>query len=209
MYLFGVFLIGFGIVFLIMGVVALSTADSSLVAGLICIGCFSVPMLVSGIWLVRRAESRRQGETVSQAPPATAIQPGLIGILQRAQALNLSQLNWVGWLVLLATFIFVLAEAFALTSIWRDITLVHQLKRLIALTMLFLAIGFFAGIRWILKKIGISIYLPEYDSTLADASARLDPSPADDAPERNQSSAPSSASASGTEANPPRIPGSP
>jgi hypothetical protein len=70
-------------------------------------------------------------------------------------------LNWVGWLLLFGTFGFVGAEIAALVRLlgppgpggWR-----HWQAKVAAPIMVFLAIGFFASIKWLLGRLGVSIY---------------------------------------------------
>jgi hypothetical protein len=162
MYVVGKVLVGLGIALLVMGGVAL-VAGAPVIGGLICIGCVPVPMIVGGIALVRRAEDRARGGDVPPAEcPVTAgvERIGITGILDRVRAFDLNQLNWLGWLLLLGTFGFALAEAAALVWMWPG-GWDRRLAKPAALVMLFLAIGFFAGTRWLLGQLGVSIYRRE------------------------------------------------
>jgi hypothetical protein len=160
MYVVGVVLVGLGITLLIMGGVAL-VSGAPVMGGLICIGCIPVPMIIGGIALVRRAEDRITSEdvlpgerlaTTEREPPT-----GISGVLDRVRAFDLNQLNWVGWLLLLGTFGFALAEGAALVWMWPD-GWDRQLAKWVAPPMVFLAVGFFAGTRWLLAQLGVSIY---------------------------------------------------
>jgi hypothetical protein len=157
-YVVGVVLLGLGITLLIMGGVAL-VAGAPVVGGLVCIGCVAVPMIIGGIALVRRVEDRAKGRGVPSAEclAAGAKPTGVTGVLDQVRKFDLNQLNWVGWLLLLGTFGFVFAEAAALVWIW-PAGWDQRLTELVALPMLFLAIGFFTATRWLLGQLGVSIY---------------------------------------------------
>jgi len=162
MYVVGVVLIGLGITFLIMCGVALS-AGAPVIGGLICIGCVPVPMLIGGIALVRRAEDRTAGGGVQPAecPDVPGSTP--VGIWERIRDFDLSRLNWVGWLLLLGTFGFVGVEIATLVWLIDLGGWDHRLAmKVAALPMVFLAAGFFAGNRWLLGRLGVSIYRRQY-----------------------------------------------
>ena len=158
-YVVGVVLLGLGITLLIMGGVAL-VAGAPVMGGLVCIGCVPVPMILGGIALVRRAEDRITGGDMPPAERPAAAEVGPTGILDRVRAFDLNRLNWVGWLLLLGTFGFALAEAAALVWIWPG-GWDRQLAQLVAPLMVVLAVGFFAGTRWLLGQLGVSIYRRE------------------------------------------------
>ncbi len=168
MYVLGKVLLGLGITLLIMGGVAL-VFGAPVLGGLICIGCVPVPMIVVGIALIRRAEDRARNSGVMPATEANddlavaqRVPTGITGIRQRVQMFDLNSLNWIGWLLLLATFGFALAVAAALVWMWPD-QWDRQYKKLAGTIIFFMAIGFFAGTRWLLSRLRVSIYRQERD----------------------------------------------
>jgi len=70
----------------------------------------------------------------------------------------LNRLNWVGWLLLIGTLGFVGAEVAALVWLLGPGGWDRRLAKLAALPMLLVAIGFFVGARWLLGRLGVSIY---------------------------------------------------
>jgi hypothetical protein len=161
-YVVGVILLGLGITLLIMGVVAL-VAGAPVAGGLVCIGCVPAPMIIGGIALIRRAEDRIAGGGArpAECPAAAEVEPsGITEILDRVRAFDLNQLNWVGWLLLLGTFGFALAEGAALVWMWPG-GWDRRLAKLVSPLTVFPAVGFFAGTRWLLGQLGVSIYRRE------------------------------------------------
>jgi hypothetical protein len=116
-------------------------------------------MIIGGISLVRRAEGRAKGSGVSPAECPAALASAPVGIRERIANFDLNQLNWVGWLLLFGTLGFVGGEIAVL--VWL-INLGEWDRRLAmkvsAPPMVFLAIGFFAGTRYLLGQLGVSIY---------------------------------------------------
>jgi hypothetical protein len=157
MYVVGVVLLGLGITLLVMGGVAL-IVGGPVIGGLICIGCFPVPMIIGGITLVRRAEDRINDQGVPPAECRATLGSAPVGFRERIVYFDLNQLNCIGWLLLFGTFGFVGVEIAAVVWLidqggW-DRRLAVQLS---APAMFFLAVGFFAGIRWLLGQWGVSI----------------------------------------------------
>jgi hypothetical protein len=158
----GMFLLGFGICLLIPSGVALYYAEGILqvIGFLVCTGLIPIPMIVGGIAIIRKAEdaaAQEAGWTEEAEEQATGNPVGRT--LERARQFELNDLNWVGWLLLLGTFGFVVAEAFILARLFEnDAWGGRPVNRLIGLGMVFLSIGFFVGLRWLLRVLGISIY---------------------------------------------------
>jgi len=170
-YVVGVVLIGLGITLLIMGGVAL-IAGAPVIGGLICIGCVPVPMLIGGIALVRRAENRTKGGGVQTAECPAAPGSAPVGIWERIRDFDLNRLNWVGWLLLLGTFGFVGVEIAILVWLIDLGEWDHRRAMKVAATpMVLLAVGFFAGTRWLLGRLGVSIYRRQSDRAEPDAAA--------------------------------------
>jgi hypothetical protein len=156
----GVWLVGLGITLLVMCVfpVAYASTPGELIGWLACAGLVPGSLICVGIALVRRAEDRaRGGESLPDECPATP-DVGRVGILDRVRAFDLNRLNWVGWLLLLGTFGFVGAEITVPVWLIGGGGWDRRLAKLAAPLMLFLAIGFFAGTRWLLERLGVSIY---------------------------------------------------
>ena len=164
MYVVGMVLLGLGITLLFLCGVAL-IAGAPIIGGLICTGCVPVPMIIGGIALLRRVEDRA-AQSLGEVPVApqpqvqgTGSPTSEVGSRLQDFMLNfdLNRLNWVGWLLLLGTFGFVGVEAAALVWIWPG-GWDRRLAKLTAPVMIFLAVGFFAGTRWLLGQSGVSIY---------------------------------------------------
>ena len=109
----GMFLLGLGITLLIPGGIAVGCAESpgQVVGFLVCTGLIPVPMIVAGIAIIRRLERSPARHTDAPEPAAAVTGDPVSRTLQRARRFDLNRLNWVGWLVFLATFGFVIAEA--------------------------------------------------------------------------------------------------
>jgi hypothetical protein len=161
----GIWLLGFGIVLLIMDGVALASVNTleEVVGFLVCGALVPVPMIAGGIALVRRAEERERPGTPEPPRVPSAGRPQALRYeyrgdwLQRVRTFDLTRLNWVGWLLLLATFAFVLAEAGLLVLLlgdWGN----RPAAKVVAVPMLLLALAFFFGVRWLLGKLGVTIY---------------------------------------------------
>lgn len=162
---------GVGMVLLALGIVLLIPAGFA-VAGakgfdealgfLACAAAIPVPMIVAGVALIRRAEDRPAanaltGLTAEEPADCPAAPAG--PILSRVGAFDLNRLNRVGWLLLLATIAFVLAEAWVVAWLvgngpWGN----GGPPRVIGLPLFLLALGFFAGLRWLLRLLGVSTY---------------------------------------------------
>ncbi len=159
----GIWSLGLGIWLLLPSglAVAYSRSWGEVIGFLACAGLVPVPMIVGGIVLIRRAEDAQARD--AEAPPHDSEaeeEPGgrESGVLARVRAFDLNRLNWVGWLLLLATFAFVLGEAAVVALMvgngWWD----RVSTRLVSLPLAFLAVGFFVSLRWLLGLFGVSIY---------------------------------------------------
>jgi nitrate/nitrite transporter NarK len=158
----GMFLVGFGITLLIPSGIALGYAHglAQVIGFLVCTALIPVPMIISGIAIIRSAENTgaRRIKVPDRVVDVDAADP-VGGILARMRRFDLNRLNWVGWLLLLATFGFVIAEAAVLAMYFGDQFKERRIEaRAIGLGALLLAIGFFAGVRWLLQALGVSIY---------------------------------------------------
>ena len=162
----GVLLLGLGITLLIMSAVALVAIGhegdlAAAVGCLVCAGLVPVPMIIGGIAIIRRVEddTMHQSEELTPAPAAEEPENPFSRPLARMRTFELNRLNWIGWLLLLATFGFVLGEAGVMVLVLEDGAFEGRVgRRLIGLGMLFLAVGFFTGLRWLLRVLGVSIY---------------------------------------------------
>ncbi len=148
----GVWLVGLGVTLLVMCVfpVAAAKTTGELLGWLACAGLVPGSLIWIGVALIRRAEGRVE----DAGPPPDGAGPA--GLLDRVRDFDLNRMNWLGWLLLLGTFGFVLAEVAALVWVWPG-GWDRGLAKLAALPMLFLAVGFFAGTRWLLGRFGVSI----------------------------------------------------
>jgi len=171
----GVWLVGLGITLLVMCVFPIAAAETprALVGWLACAGLVPGSLIVLGIILVRRAEDRARTADTPQDESLVAPVPEPAGILDRVRAFDLNRLNWAGWLLLLATFGFVLAEVAVLVWMWPDGG-DRRLPKLVATVMLFLAVGFFVASRWVLARLGVSIYRHENRGSEPDAASDHD-----------------------------------
>lgn len=159
MYIAGVFLLGLGIAVLPMCVAALVHAPGPdhVIGFLVCTAVVPVPMIVVGIALIRRAEDRvTTGDSMPVGSPARP-RAGPAGVMDRALAFDLNRLNWAGWLLLFGTFGFFGAEVMAVGWTWPG-GWDRRLVKLVAPPLVLLPIGFFAGTRWVLARLGVSIY---------------------------------------------------
>jgi hypothetical protein len=157
----GICLLGLGIVLLLPSGLAIASSQNwgQVIGFVTCAALIPVPMIVGGIVLIRRADDAQAADAdVSYREPEEESAEEGGGVLTRVRAFDLNRLNWVGWLLLLATFAFVLGEAAILVVVigkdWGD----RVTSRLVALGLLFLAVGFFVGVRCLLGFFGVSIF---------------------------------------------------
>jgi hypothetical protein len=156
----GMCLLGFGILLIVPSGLALTAAESlgEAAGWLACAALVPGSMIVGGIVLIRRAEDREpvtvRGE-MARSPGPRGVVNDTMG---RVMAFDLNRLNAGGWLLLLATFGFVIAEASILVPLVGDRMGDRGLPKAIALPALLLAVGFFFGMRWVLGLFGVSIY---------------------------------------------------
>jgi hypothetical protein len=163
MRLLGVFFLGLGITLLIPSGIALGYVRglTELLVVLVCTIVVPVPLIIGGVAVIRAAED--------SALPRTKVPEGgilheraanpLDRVFVRMRQYDLNRLNWIGWLLLLATFGFVIAEAAVLALCFGDKFKDELIvARLIGLAALLLAIGFFVGVRWLLRLMGVSIH---------------------------------------------------
>lgn len=167
----GMFLLGFGIMFLIMA--GFFFANPPGVPGaMICmvgwLACVTVPMIIGGIAMIRKAESQRISDDIA-APETWAGENDVIEtptikswnpfhVLHQVQTFDLSRLNWIGWLLLLGSFAFAFGGVAVVTLLLGDFAAKHPAGRFLAYGVIFLAIGFFFAVRWLLRRFGINIY---------------------------------------------------
>lgn len=163
MYVLGMILVGLGIVLLVMAGFAL-LSGAPIIAGLICVACVPVPMLIIGINLVRRAEDRAKaaGKVQNLGPSTTQAASTPLSIRERFGSFDLNQLNWIGWLLLLGTIMFALVPIALVKSVVSDEWLRQNVnpnsKKIIGFVVLISMVGVFVITRWILERFGISIY---------------------------------------------------
>ncbi len=155
---FGIFLLGLGMMVLIpsgFAVAATAPTRAEALGWLVFAGLPSVVLIIGGIRIVRREEDRQAVQRAMQIEDAyTPPDEGAA----RVQGFDLNRLNGVGWLLLILSFAFVVAGAggvvFLAEAVWLDQTLAG----IVAFAAAPLAVGFFAGVRWLLGRFGISIY---------------------------------------------------
>jgi hypothetical protein len=167
MYSLGVILVGLGITLFIPSVALLVMGQwpGDAIPAFICGGVIAFPMIALGVHLIRKAE-RRQHVTIppEQTTPGVdekAAGDSLARGLDRLRGFDLSRLNVVGWLLLLATFAVVVVEAWGVVWLAGAGPGRQWLARVSTLSVLLVAIGFFFAVRWLLGKLGVTIYLPE------------------------------------------------
>lgn len=164
MYVVGMVLLAMGIMLLIPCGIAVGNAKDldEAIGFLVCTGAIPVPMIVLGIYLIRRAEARsalERGADERADPPHDEPGDPVGRVMSRALAFDLSRLNWVGWLLFFATLGFVGAEVVVVGLLvgngqWAN----GGPPRIIGLPLVLLALAFFAGLRWFLRLLGVSIY---------------------------------------------------
>lgn len=163
------FLIGFGIFGLIASGFAFGdfTDRGQLLGWAICVGLVPVPMIVTGIWMVRRVEDAELASEMSSATDeCESINPTEVegraasgGFLDNVRAFELNQLNWLGWLLFLATFGFVLACCLLAGFVaWEVGWSARVVASVVALPVLLLAVGFFKALEFLFGLLGMKIY---------------------------------------------------
>lgn len=173
---FGMYLLGLGIVLLVMCIFPMADAENTrdLLGWLACTAVVPLPMIVLGILLIRRAEDRAQAQQAAAeiAPAEGESSPALVptngpsaatpdavpSLLDRIRMFDLNQLNWIGWLLFFATLGFLglvifAADTFLDTNDWS-----WGKQRLAGVVLLFLAVGFFVVVQRLLHFFGISIF---------------------------------------------------
>jgi hypothetical protein len=168
----GIFLLGLGIVSTALCAIGLlgsilGGGNETVVGALIALGIMAlgVLLIVSGLALVRRAESKQPDGSPATAfgmqftDQATGGDP-VTGTLQKIQRFRLDRLNWIGWLVLFATMAVALGGAFAsmLLIKWIPADGKRPPIFLVGFPLLLLSAGFFVLLRRVLDSCGVSIY---------------------------------------------------
>jgi hypothetical protein len=157
-------LLGLGIVLLVMSGIPFFVAVKGgsivgIVGAVVCTGVIPIPMIVGGIASIRSAEDNASRQIEDPRSLAEMSKDPVGNVLARSGGLDLNRLNWIGWLLLFATFGFVVGEVVVLTILLGEgIWAIKGRARLVALAGLLVAIGFFAGVRWLLRALGITIY---------------------------------------------------
>jgi len=176
MRMFGMIMLGLGIVLLIMSIFPVANAETgrALLGWLACMALVPLPMMVLGILLIRRAEDRARAqaaateiapaESGSPPTPASAGTPTpapadpIRGLLARIQMFDLNQLNWIGWLLFFGTLGFLGLIVF-LSTVFLDLqNWSGGQKRFATLLAILLAAGFFVAVQQLLRLLGISIF---------------------------------------------------
>ena len=177
----GMILLGLGITLLIglvPGVIVVFQMEG-LGYGMACLACHGlvvVPLIVVGIVEIRKAEdsmARRDNESkpgvahrtawpIKESEPGELVEIGggdpLKRAMRRVGSFDVNRLNWVGWILLLSTFLFVLLEAFVIAFAFDAVWQHRVLRTPLGIGLLFLAFGFFFGLRSLLGVFGVSIY---------------------------------------------------
>jgi hypothetical protein len=170
MRILGIVLLALGIVLLIPCGIALlySKGLGQMVGFLLCTALLPLPMIIGGIAIIRRVEDshvmnmRRDAESPVAELPSGPKQGEPAAPSQKLELrnLDLTRLNWVGWLLLFGTFGFVVGEAGIMVLVseaggwWAD----PWPRRGVGLVGLLLAVGFFVAVKWLLRLFGVSIY---------------------------------------------------
>jgi hypothetical protein len=120
-------------------------------------------MILCGIRWVRGGQATRsasESEPVSASEPPHANQADIaLNPLDRIRSFDLGRLNWLGWLLLFATFGFIVVGSILVGSFLRiERPDKGWAPKVIVMTTILLGTGFFFGVRWLLGKIGITIY---------------------------------------------------
>ncbi|MCX7664754.1 MAG: hypothetical protein N2112_04340 [Gemmataceae bacterium] len=167
MRMLGVWLVGFGIVILISCLFPIANAETltQLLGWLACTGLVPCSMILIGINLVRRAEDRQlvrraedhQSELpVSPPPPPEKLT--LETYRTRFRNFDLNQLNWRGWLLFFATLGLIgIAIVIVVQVHGTERKIEPRMMRVIAAIILLAAVGFFVGMKWLLKRCGFPI----------------------------------------------------
>ncbi len=167
MRMLGVWLVGFGIVILIMCVFPIANAETltTLLGWLACTGLVPCSMILMGINLVRRAEDRQLVRRADDPQPELPVSPSpppeklsLETYRTRFRNFDLNQLNWRGWLLFFATLGLIgLAIVIVVQVHGTERKIEPRMMRVIAAIILLAAVGFFVGMKWLLKRCGYPI----------------------------------------------------
>jgi hypothetical protein len=153
----GMMLLGLGITLLFPCGIALFYAEGAgqVVGFLACTAVLPVPMIVVGVMMVRAAEME-----TDVRPELRRVKSGnpVNNVMDDVRSFDLNQLNWIGWLLLLAAFGVVIAEAAVVALVVGPNGWGNGPPRILALPMLLLPVGFFVAVRWLLGWFGVSIY---------------------------------------------------
>jgi hypothetical protein len=167
----GMFLLGVGIMFLIMAVFFFTNPPAvpgAILLMLAWLAFVTVPMIVGAIAIIRKAERQNfsgdfpeaqmwAGENhADENPGRDARSPFLL--LHQLRTFDLSRLNWIGWILLLGAFALVIGEAFLVTYILGRFPANPIAGRLLSYGLIFVSIAFFFAIRWLMRRLGFTIY---------------------------------------------------
>ena len=151
----GIFFIGFGIVLLVP--VVFVFIEGQAIAGLICSVLLAAMMFV-GVALTRRVEDTARGRNHEPASRSHASANPIRRAREDFYSFDFNRLNWIGWTLLVTTFGFAGGMSWVGTLLVPDDMAREQAIPLIGSVLLFFTIAYFAGMRWFLSVLGISIY---------------------------------------------------
>lgn len=154
----GVWLVGLGIVVLIMCVFPIANSETlrELLGWLACTGLVPGSMILIGIILVRRSEDRLPKSPVSTPPDQEKLT--LETYRARFRNFDLNQLNWRGWLLFFATLGLIGIVVMIVVLVYgTEQKIDPTMMRVIAAIILLSAVGFFVGMKWLLERCGFPI----------------------------------------------------
>jgi len=169
MYALGLIALSLGCALLIPGLFALGLAFTpSATWGerlmMLLVALFPVGSMAGGIALIRRAEEKNPRKKKSRDRPAEETLPvnSIARIQQEMGTFDLSRLNWIGWLLgVSSVLLMVILGAAIFVATGQNPSAENRPARAWGYLFLAVAVGFFLGVKQVLKWSGVSIFRDE------------------------------------------------
>ncbi len=169
MYALGLITLSLGCALLIPGLFALGLAFTpSPTLGerlvMVLVALFPVGLMAVGIALIRRAEEKKPRKKKSRDRPAeeTLLANPIARIQHQMGTFDLSRLNWIGWLLgISSVLLMVVLGAAIFVATGQNPSAENRPARAWGYLFLATAVGFFLGVKQVLKWSGVSIFRDE------------------------------------------------